>query len=102
MRPLRGLARRIVFCLYPSALAIGIVGAQSAPQGQLAIPGVIAADARLEIVRGGFKGSVEGPVATPDGGLYFTDEGASRIYRMNPNGDVTLWRENTDGTNGLY
>lgn len=102
MCPLRGLARQVVLCLYLSALAVGIVRAQSAPQRQLAIPGVIAAEARLEIVRSGFKGSVEGPVATPDGGLYFTDEGASRIYRMNPNGDVTLWRENTDGTNGLY
>lgn len=93
--------RKTVLCLVPFALSVGVVGAQAPPQQQLAIPGVISADARLELVRDGFKGLLEGPVGAPDGGLYFTDMGANRIYRINPKGDIAVWRENTNETNGL-
>ena len=94
--------RKIVLGLLLFVLSIGVVGAQSPPQPQLAIPGVIAADARVELVRDGFEGLLEGPVGTPDGGLYFTDIGASRIYRVDPKGDIAVWREDTNGTNGLF
>src|SRR5687767_5580948 len=81
--------------------SVGVTAAQTPPPPQLAIPGVIAANARLELVRDGFKGLLEGPVGTPDGGLYFTDMGASRIYRINPKGEIAVWREDTKETNGL-
>ena len=45
--------RKIVLGLLLFVLSIGVVGAQSPPQPQLAIPGVIAADARVELVRDG-------------------------------------------------
>src|SRR5262245_45189808 len=93
--------RRIVSCLVSFVVSAGFAAAQTAPQPQLAIPGVIAAEARLELVRDGFKGLLEGPVGTPDGGLYFTDMGASRIYRLTPKGDISVWRENTNEANGL-
>ena len=90
------------FILIPLfAAGAAVAAAQNPPAPQLAIPGVIAANAKLELVQGGFKGLLEGPVGTPDGGLYFTDMGASRIYRINPKGEIAVWRENTNEANGL-
>jgi gluconolactonase len=43
----------------------------------------------------------EGPVGTPDGGLYFSDIRPNRIHRLDPNGKVDLVREQTNGANGL-
>jgi gluconolactonase len=77
------------------------VGAQESRGPQAAIPGVIAAGARVEEVRGGFKG-LEGPVAAPDGGLFFSDIPASITYKLEPNGAINVWRENTGGANGLF
>ena len=68
---------------------------------QIAIRGVIAADARIELVRGGFQ-ELEGPVPIPGGGLYFSDITANRTYRLDENGSISVWRENTKGTNGLF
>jgi gluconolactonase len=70
-----------------------------APQAEIA--GVIAAGARVEEVRGGFKG-LEGPVAAPDGGLFFSDIPANITYKLEPNGTIAVWRENTNGANGLF
>ena len=92
---------RAVPFLVPLILSVGVGGAQSPPPQQLAIRDVIAADARVELVRGGFQG-VEGPVATPDGGLYFSDITANRTYRLDANGNISVWRENTKGTNGQF
>lgn len=71
----------------------------SAPQS--AIPGVISAGARVETVRGGFKG-LEGPVAASDGGLYFSDIPTNRTYKLAPDGTISVWREGTNGANGLF
>lgn len=92
---------RTVPYLVPLILAVGISGAQSPPLQQTAIRGVIAADARVELVRGGFQG-LEGPMPSPDGGLYFSDIAANRTYRLDKNGNISVWRENTKGTNGLF
>ena len=87
--------------MVPLILAVGISGAQGPPLQQIAIRGVIAADARVELVRGGFQG-LEGPTPSPDGGLYFSDTRANRTYRLDKNGNISVWRENTKGTNGLF
>ena len=92
---------RAVPFLVPLILSVGVGGAQNPPLQQSAIRGVIAADARVELVRGGFQG-VEGPVGTPDGGLYFSDITANRTYRLDTNGNISVWRENTKGTNGQF
>jgi hypothetical protein len=55
----------------------------------------------VEEVRGGFKG-LEGPVAAPDGGLFFSDIPANITYKLEPNGTIAVWRENTNGANGLF
>jgi gluconolactonase len=64
------------------------------------IPGVVAAGVEPELVKDGFM-FTEGPVGTPDGGLYFTDIRANKIYKMDPEGKITTARMNTGGANGL-
>ncbi|MEQ1885014.1 MAG: SMP-30/gluconolactonase/LRE family protein [Bryobacteraceae bacterium] len=65
------------------------------------ISGVIASDAKVELVQEGFV-FLEGPVATADGGLYFSDlQTADRTYRMEPDGKITIFREHTNGMNGM-
>ncbi len=43
----------------------------------------------------------EGPAVSPAGELYFTDLEASKIWKVDPEGKVSLFQENTGGTNGL-
>jgi gluconolactonase len=81
---------RILSALFPVAFAVA--------QG---IPGVVAADAKVELVQDGFV-FTEGPVGTPDGGLYFSDLlSGDKTYRMDPSGRISVYREHTNGTNGL-
>jgi gluconolactonase len=83
-------------------LSLGTVAlAQSVPTPQPEIPGVIAAGTTVQLIKDGFQGT-EGPVATPGGELYFTDPYASKMYKMDKNGNVTLWREDTGGTSGIF
>jgi gluconolactonase len=78
-----------------------VLGTQESRGSQAAIRGVIAAGAQVQEVRGGFNG-LEGPVAAPDGGLFFSDIPASITYKLEPNGAINVWRENTGGANGLF
>ncbi len=43
----------------------------------------------------------EGPAVNPDGELFFSDLQSSKIWRVAENGEVSLFKENTGGTNGL-
>ena len=43
----------------------------------------------------------EGPVWLPDGFLLFSDIPASRIYKLTPEGEVSVWREPSGHSNGL-
>ena len=76
--------------------------AQESLLRQSAIDGVIAAGAKIELVKGGDYQGLEGPVATPDGGMYFSEIQASRIHLLDRNGSITVWRENTRNANGLF
>jgi gluconolactonase len=94
--------RRMLVCLAILAMSGVPAGrAQESRTAQGAIPGVIAAGAQVEVVRGGFKG-LEGPVAAPDGGLFFSDIPAGITYKLEPNGTIAVWREKTNGANGLF
>src|SRR5947209_18735228 len=65
------------------------------------IKGVVAENVRPELVQEGFM-FTEGPVGTADAGLYFSDiMGADKTYRLDSSGKITLYRSNTNGTNGL-
>jgi gluconolactonase len=53
-----------------------------------------------ERIAGGFQ-FTEGPVWRPGGELLFSDIPASRIYRWQPGGEATVWREPSGNSNGL-
>lgn len=65
-----------------------------------AIPGIVAAGARVEVLKQGLR-ATEGPVATPEGDLLFTETTAHRIWRLDSRGDFTVFMENVDRVNGL-
>jgi sugar lactone lactonase YvrE/enterochelin esterase-like enzyme len=46
-------------------------------------------------------GFTEGPVPAPDGGIFFTDIPKNRIHRVAADGGVSVFLDNTRGTNGL-
>jgi len=74
---------------------------QALSQDQAAgIAGVVAAGTAVELVKEGFQ-FTEGPVGTPDGGLYFTDVRASIMYRLHPLGGINVFRDNTAEAGGL-
>jgi gluconolactonase len=80
-----------------------VVQAQEAPAADAvatAIPGVIAAGARVELIKAGFEGT-EGPIAHPDGGFLFTENRGSRIVKIEPNGTTSVFLEDTKEANGL-
>src|SRR5882724_13653788 len=83
------------------ALALMVLGAPGAAAQQSAgIPGVISPGVEPELVQEGFT-FTEGPVGTPDGGLYFSDIRVNRVFHLDPAGKITVVRENTNGTNGI-
>lgn len=65
-----------------------------------AIPGVVAAGTKVTIVKDGLRSS-EGPIPMPDGSTLFTEPGASRIHKIDKNGTITTFLENTNRSNGL-
>src|SRR5215831_14504829 len=65
-----------------SLALIAIGGAALLGQTASGIRGVVAPDARPELVQEGFT-FTEGPVGTADGGLYFSDiMGADKTFRL--------------------
>ena len=65
-----------------------------------AIPGVVAAGTKVEIVKDGLRSS-EGPILMPDGTTLFTEPGASRVHKIDKNGNISVFIENTERANGL-
>jgi sugar lactone lactonase YvrE/enterochelin esterase-like enzyme len=53
-----------------------------------------------EIAAQGYK-FTEGPAVAPDGSIYFCDAGDSKIYRIDPDNTVTLFKANSGGASGL-
>src|SRR5438445_6193763 len=86
-----------------AAGAMALVGLLALPvsaQTPSGIAGVVAPGVEPVLVQEGFV-FTEGPVGTPDGGLYFSDIRPNRIYRLDTNGEISLVREQTNGANGL-
>lgn len=65
-----------------------------------AIPGVIAAGTKVEVIKSGFTGT-EGPIGLPDGSLIFTETQANRITKIDKDNNISAFLENTNGSNGL-
>ena len=64
------------------------------------IPGVVAKGAKVTIVKDGMRSS-EGPIAMPDGTTLVTEPGASRVYKIDKSGAMTVFLEKTGRANGL-
>lgn len=71
------------------------VAAQDMPLSQILIEGE-----GWELVSAGYK-FTEGPAANKKGEVFFTDVPESKIYKIDPEGNVTLWAEETNATAGL-
>lgn len=83
-------------------LLLSVNAATQAPPSVPGIPGVVARGTPIELVKEGFV-FIEGPVAAPDGGLYFTDIRAtpSKVYHLDSSGRVVLFRDDANASNGL-
>ena len=79
------------------AVALAVPVLAQTPAG---IPGVLAPEVVPELVQEGYV-FTEGPVATADGGLYFSDIRVSKTYFLDPGGKISVVREGTNGANGL-
>lgn len=84
----------------PAAWAQGPAPPVAAETIATAIPGVIAAGAKVEVIKSGFTGT-EGPIGLPDGSLIFTETQASRITKIDKDNNTSTFLENTNGSNGL-
>ncbi len=83
---------------FGAALSLPAVAQSEA--GQVAIPGVIATGAEVQLVSDKFD-NTEGPLPDGQGGLYFSDTNAGRTYHLDAKGTLTVWRENTRRGNGI-
>lgn len=89
-----------VSILSASALSIGAVSAHAQTAITAAIPNVVAAGTKIELIKDGFEGT-EGPIALKDGSVIFTETRANRITRIAADGSTSTFLENTNGSNGL-
>jgi gluconolactonase len=78
---------------FPKPVAVGVGSKQ--PVMEVLIPGE-----GWQLVGEGYQ-FTEGPAAGPGGQVYFSDVKASRIYKVGPDGKVTLFAERTGGANGM-
>ena len=83
-----------------AAAAVALLAGAARAQSPGGIAGVVAPGVVPELVQEGFV-FTEGPVGTPDGGLYFSDIRPNRIHYLDPGGKISLVREQTNGANGL-
>src|SRR5437773_8274781 len=66
-----------------------------------AIPGVVAAGAKVHVIKDGFNGS-EGTITLPDGSVIFSETTANRTIKIDKNDNVSTFLENTNGSNGMF
>ena len=65
------------------------------------IPGVIKGGTKIVLIRDGFK-ATEGIIAHPDGSsVIFTEQDADKLIKVDQNGNITTFLENTNRTTGL-
>ena len=64
------------------------------------LPGIVESGAEAQRLATGF-GFTEGPLWHPEGYWLFVDIRAALVYRMTPDGQTAVYRENSGGSNGL-
>ena len=65
------------------------------------IPCVVAVGAEVGKLAGNFQ-FTEGPAVCAEGNVYFTDIPNNRIHRWSTEGELSTFRENSGGANGLF
>jgi gluconolactonase len=96
----RGSLHGVMVAAVGSAALLLLIETATRAQSPSGIAGVVAAGTEPEVVAEGFT-FTEGPVGTPEGGLYFSDIRANRIHYLDPGGKISVVREQTNGANGL-
>ena len=77
-------------CLVLLAIhAAGVLSGQTAPVKLAGIPGVVAAGTPVILIKSGYNSS-EGPLAAPDGSLYFSEPSDNKIYRVDAGDNITV------------
>lgn len=94
------VAPRFIRSSARAAVVVGCLMAASHTAAQTAIPGVIAAGTTFELVKDGF-GNLDGPVAAPDGSVYFSDVGVGETYRIGTDGSIELVNDSNNGATSL-
>jgi gluconolactonase len=92
-----GAAAAFAFLALSAPSAILTPGMAQSPAG---IAGIIPPGVAPDLVQEGFV-FTEGPVATADGGLYFSDIRANLTYFLDTSGKIGVVRRDTNGANGL-
>jgi len=64
------------------------------------IPGVVKGGTKVQFLKEGFQGT-EGPIALPNGEVNFTETNASRLAKIDKDGNASTFLENTKGANAL-
>src|ERR1051326_1825511 len=64
------------------------------------IPGIVKAGTKIELVKNGLTGS-DDPIGLPDGTTVFTEPPANRIWKIDQTGQISVFRENTNGGLGM-
>jgi sugar lactone lactonase YvrE len=77
-----------------------ILAAAQAPVLAAGIPGVVAPGEKLELVSEAFA-DTQGPLGTPDGGLYFSDIILHKTYYLDQQGFITIERERAERSSGI-
>jgi gluconolactonase len=64
------------------------------------IPGVVKGGTKVQIIKQGFNGT-EGPITMPNGDLLFTETTGNKVTKIDKDGNVSTFLENTNGSNAL-
>jgi gluconolactonase len=64
------------------------------------IPGIVKAGTKIELVKSGLAGS-DDPIGLPDGTTLFTEPPVNRIWKIDPTGQISVFRENSNGGLGM-
>lgn len=80
---------------YPKA-----VGTRATPSTQPVVQQVVDPSEKWEQIEGTY-GFTEGPAPDASGNVYFSDINNSKIYKIDPQGKVSLFVPDTGGANGL-
>src|SRR5215831_4640197 len=94
--------RKFLVAVFAAATAFG-QGQNQGPPTDTVVPeirGVVATGTKVQAIKAGFQGT-EGPITLPDGALIFTETNASRITKIDKDGNTSSFLEDTNGSNAL-